>query len=89
MKVAAEAEPGTRHRLGYWHNAGGESSAAVHVNEDGTVTVSRGVVPISAARAPRWAMMVAEVLGIPFEQCGRWSRTHRDRVQHVDRRLAA
>src|SRR6516225_10706237 len=27
---------------GYWHNAGGESSAACHVNEDGTVTVTEG-----------------------------------------------
>jgi CO/xanthine dehydrogenase Mo-binding subunit len=51
---------------GYWHNAGGESSAAVHVNEDGTVTVTEGHPDIGGSRASM-AMMVAEVLGVPFE----------------------
>ena len=51
---------------GYWHNAGGESSAAVHVNEDGTVTVTEGHPDIGGSRASM-AMMVAEVLGIAFE----------------------
>ena len=51
---------------GYWHNAGGESSASVHVNEDGTVTVTEGHPDIGGSRASM-AMMVAEVLGIPFE----------------------
>src|SRR5579875_1312281 len=36
---------------GYWHNAGGESSAAVHVNEDGTVTVTGGHPDIGGSRA--------------------------------------
>jgi CO/xanthine dehydrogenase Mo-binding subunit len=51
---------------GYWHNAGGESSAAVHVNEDGTVTVTEGHPDIGGSRASM-AMMVSEVLGVPFE----------------------
>ncbi len=51
---------------GYWHNAGGESSAACHVNEDGTVTVTEGHPDIGGSRASM-AMMVAEVLGIPYE----------------------
>src|SRR5207253_2387475 len=51
---------------GYWHNAGGESSAACHVNEDGTVTVTEGHPDIGGSRASM-AMMVAEVLGVPFE----------------------
>jgi CO/xanthine dehydrogenase Mo-binding subunit len=51
---------------GYWHNAGGESSAACHVNEDGTVTVTGGHPDIGGSRASM-AMMVAEVLGVPFE----------------------
>src|SRR5439155_4397876 len=46
---------------GYWHNAGGESSAACHVNEDGTVTVTEGHPDIGGSRASM-AMMVAEVL---------------------------
>jgi len=52
---------------GYWHNAGGESSAACHVNEDGTVTVTEGHPDIGGSRASM-AMMVAEVLGIRFER---------------------
>ena len=51
---------------GYWHNAGGELSAACHVNEDGTVTVTEGHPDIGGSRASM-AMMVAEVLGVPFE----------------------
>jgi CO/xanthine dehydrogenase Mo-binding subunit len=51
---------------GFWHNAGGESSAAVHVNEDGTVTVTEGHPDIGGSRASM-AMMVAEVLGVPYE----------------------
>jgi CO/xanthine dehydrogenase Mo-binding subunit len=52
---------------GYWHNAGGESSAAVHVNEDGTVTVTEGHPDIGGSRASM-ALMVAEVLCIPYER---------------------
>jgi len=51
---------------GYWHNAGGESSASCHVNEDGTITVTEGHPDIGGSRASM-AMMVAEVLGVPFE----------------------
>src|SRR5712691_85923 len=51
---------------GYWHNAGGESSAACHINEDGTVTVTEGHPDIGGSRASM-ALMVAEVLGIPYE----------------------
>ena len=42
------------------------SSAACHVNEDGTVTVTEGHPDIGGSRASM-AMMVAEVLGVPFE----------------------
>jgi CO/xanthine dehydrogenase Mo-binding subunit len=52
---------------GYWHNAGGESSAAVHVNEDGTVTVTGGHPDIGGSRASM-AMMAAEALGVPYER---------------------
>jgi CO/xanthine dehydrogenase Mo-binding subunit len=51
---------------GYWHNAGGESSASCHVNEDGSITVTEGHPDIGGSRASM-AMMVAEVLGVPFE----------------------
>jgi CO/xanthine dehydrogenase Mo-binding subunit len=52
---------------GFWFNAGGESSAAVHVNEDGTITVTCGHPDIGGSRASM-AMMVAEVLGVPFDR---------------------
>src|SRR5258708_8717133 len=66
MKVALKPNQGRGIASGYWHNAGGESSAAVHVNEDGTVTVTEGHPDIGGSRASM-AMMVAEVLNIPFE----------------------
>jgi len=48
---------------GFWFNIGGPSSAAVHVNEDGTVEVVTGNPDIGGSRASM-AMMAAEVLGI-------------------------
>src|SRR5258708_24754604 len=66
MKVALKPNQGRGIASGYWHNAGGESSAACHVNEDGTVTVTEGHPDIGGSRASM-AMMVAEVLGVPFE----------------------
>ena len=48
---------------GFWFNNGGESSAAVHVNEDGTVVVATGSMDIGGSRASM-AMMAAETLGI-------------------------
>ena len=51
---------------GYWFNNGGESSAAVHVNEDGTVVVATGSADLSGTRASL-AMMAAETLGIDYD----------------------
>jgi CO/xanthine dehydrogenase Mo-binding subunit len=52
---------------GFWFNAGGESSAAVHVNEDGSISVASGSPDIGGSRASM-AMMAAETLGIPLEK---------------------
>ncbi|HTZ36261.1 MAG TPA: xanthine dehydrogenase family protein molybdopterin-binding subunit [Stellaceae bacterium] len=52
---------------GFWFNIGGESSAAVHINEDGTATVVEGNPDIGGSRASM-AMMAAEVLGIPYHR---------------------
>jgi CO/xanthine dehydrogenase Mo-binding subunit len=52
---------------GFWFNIGGESSAAVNINEDGTATVVEGNPDIGGTRASL-AMMAAEVLGIPIER---------------------
>ncbi|MGD9601755.1 MAG: xanthine dehydrogenase family protein molybdopterin-binding subunit [Gammaproteobacteria bacterium] len=48
---------------GFWFNIGGQSSAAVHINEDGTAEVVTGNPDIGGSRASM-AMMAAEVLGI-------------------------
>ena len=52
---------------GFWFNVGGESSAAVHVNEDGSVSVASGSPDIGGSRASM-AMMAAETLGVPIER---------------------
>jgi CO/xanthine dehydrogenase Mo-binding subunit len=52
---------------GFWFNIGGESSAACHINEDGTATIVEGNPDIGGSRASM-AMMAAEVLGIPYER---------------------
>src|SRR5262249_60805203 len=53
---------------GFWFNIGGESSAAVHVAEDGTVAVVSSNPDIGGSRASM-AMMAAEGLGIPAQRC--------------------
>jgi CO/xanthine dehydrogenase Mo-binding subunit len=52
---------------GYWFNGGGESSATVHVNDDGTVVVATGSPDIGGSRASM-AIMTAETLGIDYNQ---------------------
>ena len=48
---------------GFWFNIGGQSSASVHLNEDGTAEVVTGNPDIGGSRASM-AMMAAETLGI-------------------------
>src|ERR1700730_4120067 len=48
---------------GYWFNAGGESSAQMSVNEDGSIVVMTGHPDIGGARAST-ANIAAELLGI-------------------------
>lgn len=52
---------------GFWFNIGGESSAAMHINEDGTVEVVTANPDIGGSRASM-AIMAAEVLGIDVSQ---------------------
>ena len=52
---------------GFWFNIGGESTANVHINEDGSVTAATGSPDIGGSRASI-GMMVAEVLGVPAER---------------------
>jgi CO/xanthine dehydrogenase Mo-binding subunit len=53
--------------VGFWFNVGGESTAAVHVNEDGSAVVVTGNPDIGGSRVGM-AMMAAEVLGLPIEK---------------------
>jgi CO/xanthine dehydrogenase Mo-binding subunit len=52
---------------GFWPNFAGESSAAVHLNEDGTASVASPNPDIGGSRASL-AMMAAEVLGLPYDK---------------------
>ena len=52
---------------GFWFNIGGESSATVNINEDGTAVVATGNPDIGGSRASM-AMMAAEVLGIEVDR---------------------
>jgi CO/xanthine dehydrogenase Mo-binding subunit len=53
--------------VGFWFNIGGESTAAVHIAEDGSAMVVTGNPDIGGSRASM-AMMAAEVLGLPIER---------------------
>ena len=52
---------------GFWFNIGGESSASLSVNEDGTLVLVSGSPDIGGSRASM-AIMAAEVLGIDVER---------------------
>jgi CO/xanthine dehydrogenase Mo-binding subunit len=53
--------------MGFWFNAGMESTAYAAVQSDGTVILVTGAVDIGGTRASH-AMQLAETLGIPYEQ---------------------
>jgi CO/xanthine dehydrogenase Mo-binding subunit len=52
---------------GFWFNAGGESSAQVNVNEDGTVVVVTGHPDIGGSRASM-VNIAADMLGIDYRR---------------------
>ena len=52
---------------GFWFNIGGQSSASVNINEDGTAVVTTGNPDIGGSRASM-AIMAAEVLGIDYHK---------------------
>ena len=53
--------------IGYWGNAGGESSAQLSINEDGTVLAITGHPDIGGSRAST-VNIVAEKLGVDYRQ---------------------
>ncbi len=66
-KAALGPKQGRGVATGFWFNIGGESSAEVHINEDGSATVATGNPDIGGSRASM-AIMAAEVLGIDVEK---------------------
>ena len=52
---------------GFWFNIGGDSTAAININEDGTIALTTGSPNIGGSRAGH-AMMVAEEFGIDVAQ---------------------
>ncbi|CAN1515253.1 CoxL Aerobic-type carbon monoxide dehydrogenase, large subunit CoxL/CutL homologs [Burkholderiaceae bacterium] len=50
---------------GFWFNGGGESSASIHINEDGSVVLATGSMDVGGSRASM-ALMAAETLGVPY-----------------------
>ncbi len=65
-KVKLGPNEGRGVSAGFWFNAGMQSSAEVHINENGTVTVVEGNPDIGGSRASM-ALMAAEELGVPYE----------------------
>src|SRR5437660_3109770 len=52
---------------GYWFNGGGESSATVQINADGTILVATGSPDVGGSRASM-ALMAAETFGVDYSQ---------------------
>jgi CO/xanthine dehydrogenase Mo-binding subunit len=65
--AALEPNQGRGFAVGFWFNAGMNSSATVQLNMDGSAAVITGNPDIGGTRAAQ-AMMVAEELGIPVER---------------------
>ena len=68
--------------IGFWFNAGMQSSATVGINMDGTASVVTGSVDIGGSRASM-AMMAAETLGLDASEV-RPSVADTDTIGHTD-----
>ena len=53
--------------VGFWFNGGNQSSAEVHITDDGNVMVVEGSPDIGGSRASM-ALMAAETLNVPYER---------------------
>lgn len=52
---------------GFWFNIGNETTCALNLQEDGTLTLMLGTIDVAGGSRASMAMMVAEELGIEFE----------------------
>jgi len=72
LQGGAGGEPG-RAWLRFWFNAGLQSSAAVHLTENGKLLLEEGSPDIGGSRASM-ALIAAETLGVPYANVRRrWS----------------
>ncbi|MCZ6640689.1 MAG: xanthine dehydrogenase family protein molybdopterin-binding subunit [Gammaproteobacteria bacterium] len=62
-----EADQGRGVAVGFWFNAGNNSSAEVHVAESGMIQIVEGNPDIGGSRASM-ALMAAETLKVPYER---------------------
>jgi len=53
---------------GFWFNIGNETTCALNLQEDGTLTLMLGTIDVAGGSRAAMAMMVAEELGIEFER---------------------
>ena len=53
--------------VGFWFNGGNQSSAEVHITDNGMVKIVEGSPDIGGSRASM-ALMAAETLGVPYER---------------------
>jgi CO/xanthine dehydrogenase Mo-binding subunit len=53
---------------GFWFNVGNETSAALNVNEDGTVALLLGTIDVAGGHRASLAMIAAEELGISMDR---------------------
>jgi CO/xanthine dehydrogenase Mo-binding subunit len=53
---------------GFWFNIGNETTCALNLQEDGTLTLMLGTIDVAGGSRASMAMMVAEELGIEFER---------------------
>lgn len=65
-KASLEEGEGRGVSAGFWFNVGMQSSAEVHVNENGTVTLVEGNPDIGGSRASM-CIMASETLGIEYD----------------------
>ena len=67
MKEPLGPNQGRGIATGFWFTIGFETSATINIGEDGTATLIFGTVDVTGGSRTAFAQIVAEELGIPFE----------------------
>tara|TARA_B100000315_G_scaffold259726_1_gene316908 strand:+ start:1841 stop:4165 length:2325 start_codon:yes stop_codon:yes gene_type:complete len=67
LKAPLEPNQGRGIATGFWATLGMETSATLNVNQDGTASFIYGTVDVAGGMRAAYSQIVAEELGIPFE----------------------